>query len=49
MLKLSELEKTTDGRKIVLLEKLSKTFFSPSSFEIAYLESIASLTPSAET
>ena len=48
MLKLSEFEKTTDGLKIVLFVKLFKIFFSPSSFEIAYLESIASFIPSAD-
>ena len=49
MLKLSELEKTKDGRNIVDFEKLLKIPFSPSSFEIAYFESTASLIPKAET
>ena len=49
MLKLSELEKTTEGRNIVDFEKLLKIPFSPSSFEIAYFESDASLIPKAET
>ena len=41
VLKLSELEKTTDGLKIIAFGKLLMIFFSPSSFEIAYLESNA--------
>ena len=48
MLKLSEFENTTEGLSIVVLEKLSSMLFSPSSFEIAYLESIASFIPRAE-
>jgi len=48
VLKLSAFEKTTDGLKIMLFEKFSKIFFSPFSFEIAYLESIASFIPNAE-
>ena len=48
VLKLSEFEKTTDGLNIVVLEKLLNILFSPSSFELAYLESIASFIPRAD-
>ena len=48
VLKLSEFEKTTEGRTVDF-EKLLKIPFSPSSFEIAYFESAASFIPKAET
>ena len=48
VVKRSELEKTTEGLKIVDSGKLFKIFFSPSNLLIAYSESLASLIPNAD-